>query len=111
MDQPAFAAAVKLFSGDVRAVIDTSAIDAKDRWRELEALADPERNQHFAASTKADLLSIAAPLQRLRTIRGDEDAYRFDLLMTRLQVELLRGGKDAPAWKRRWSSSPRTRTR
>lgn len=96
MDQPTFAAAVKLFSGDVRAVIDTNAIDAKDRWRELEALADPERNQHFAASTKADLLSIAAPLQRLRTIRGDEDAYRFDLLMTRLQVELLMGGKDSP---------------
>ncbi|MEQ1632017.1 MAG: DEAD/DEAH box helicase family protein, partial [Planctomycetota bacterium] len=96
MDQAMFAAAVQLFSGDVRAVLDTNSIDAKDRWRELEALADPERNEHFAAATKADLLSIAAPLQRLRSIRGDEDAYRFDLLMTRLQAELVRGGKDAP---------------
>ena len=96
MDQPTFLAAVKSFSGDVRAVLDTNAIDARDRWRELETLADPERNEHFAASTKADLLSIAAPLQRLRSIRGDEDAYRFDLLMTRLQAELVRGGRDAP---------------
>lgn len=96
MDQPTFTTAVKHFSGDVRAVIGTNAIDAKDRWRELEALADSERNEHFAAATKADLLSIAAPLQRLRSIRGEEDAYRFDLLMTRLQVELVRGGKDAP---------------
>lgn len=96
MDQLTFAAAVKLFSGDVRAVIDTNAIDAKDHWRELEVLADAERSAHFAAPTKADLLSLAAPLQRLRSIRGDEDAYRFDLLMTRLQVELVRGGKDAP---------------
>ncbi len=96
MDQLTFSAAVKLFSGDVRAVIGTNAIDAKDRWRELETLADAERNEQFAAATKADLLSIAAPLQRLRSIRGDEDAYRFDLLMTRLQVELVRGGRDAP---------------
>src|SRR5690606_20892860 len=51
---------------------------------------------HFAAATQADLLSIVAPLQHLRSIRGDEDAYRFDLLVTRLQVELLKGGPSAP---------------
>ena len=41
-------------------------------------------------------MSIAAPLQHLRSIRGDEDAYRFDLLVTRLQVELIKGGPKAP---------------
>jgi type I restriction enzyme, R subunit len=96
MDQPAFEAAAALIIGDVRAVRDTNSIDARDRWRELEALADGDRVHHFAAATKADLLSIAAPLQHLRSIRGDEDAYRFDLLVTRLQVELLRGGPNAP---------------
>src|SRR6185295_9852003 len=74
----------------------THAIDARDKWRELEALADGDRVHHFAAATKADLLSIAAPLQRLRSIRGDEDAYRFDLLVTRLELDLLKGGPDAP---------------
>jgi len=42
---------------------------------------------------EGDLLSIAAPLQRLRNIRGDEDAYRFDLLITRLQVEVARAAQ------------------
>jgi len=96
MDQVAFEAAAGLIIGDVRAVRDTNAIDARDHWRELETLADGDHVHQFAAATKADLLSVVAPLQHLRTIRGDEDAYRFDLLMTRLQVELLRGGPSAP---------------
>jgi len=97
MDEVAFQAAAGLIVGDVRAVRDTNAIDARDKWRELETLADGDRVTQFAAATKADLLSIVAPLQHLRSIRGEEDAYRFDLLMTRLQVELLKGGPDAPA--------------
>jgi type I restriction enzyme R subunit len=96
MDQDTFEAAAALIIGDVRAVQDTRAIDARDKWRELEMLADGDRVHHFAVATKADLLSIAAPLQHLRNIRGDEDAYRFDLLMTRLELELVRGGPNAP---------------
>jgi type I restriction enzyme R subunit len=96
MDQPTFEAAAALILGDVRAVRDTNSIDARDRWRELEMLADGDRVHHFAAATKADLLSIAAPLQHLRSIRGYEDAYRFDLLMTRLELELVKGGPNAP---------------
>lgn len=96
MDQDTFEAAAGLLIGDVRAIRDTNAIDARDKWRELEMLADGDRVHHFAAATKADLLSIAAPLQHLRSIRGDEDAYRFDLLMTRLELELVRGGPNAP---------------
>jgi type I restriction enzyme R subunit len=38
---------------------------------------------------------LVAPLQHLRSVRGDEPCYRFDLLLTRLQVELLRGGPDS----------------
>jgi type I restriction enzyme R subunit len=96
MDQATFEAAAALIIGDVRAVRDTNAIDARDKWRELELLADGDRVHHFAAATKSDLLSIAAPLQRLRSIRGDEDAYRFDLLITKLELELVRGGPNAP---------------
>ncbi len=95
MDEPAFQAAAALILGDIRAVRDTNAIDVKDKWRELETLADGDHVNQFAAATKADLLSLVAPLQHLRSIRGEEDAYRFDLLMTRLQVELLKGGPNA----------------
>jgi type I restriction enzyme R subunit len=96
MDQDTFEAAAALILGDIRAVRDTNAIDARDRGRELEMLAEGDRIQHFAAATKADLLSIVAPLQHLRGIRGDEDAYRFDLLMTRLEIEIVKGGPSAP---------------
>jgi type I restriction enzyme R subunit len=96
MEQDTFEAAAALILGDIRAVRDTNTIDARDRWRELELLADGDRVHNFAAATKADLLSIVAPLQHLRSIRGDEDAYRFDLLMTRLEVELVKGGQNAP---------------
>jgi type I restriction enzyme R subunit len=96
MDQTTFEAAAALILGDIRAVRDTNAIDARDKWKELELLADGDRVHHFAAATKADLLSIVAPLQHLRSIRGDEDAYRFDLLMARLELELVRGGPSAP---------------
>ena len=92
MDDYAFGVASAQVLGDVRAVRDTNAIDVRDRWRALEALAEPDRVHAFAAATKNDLLSIVAPLQHLRSIRGDEDAYQFDLLMSRLQLEFLRGG-------------------
>ncbi|MBI1945018.1 MAG: DEAD/DEAH box helicase family protein [Deltaproteobacteria bacterium] len=96
MDQESFQATAALILGDIRAARDTNSIDARDRWRELERLADGDHVNHFAAATKADLLSIVAPLQHQRNIRGDEDAYRFDLLTARLQLELLKGGPDAP---------------
>ncbi|MBK6938735.1 MAG: DEAD/DEAH box helicase family protein [Planctomycetes bacterium] len=96
MDEAAIGIAEQQVLGDIRAVRDTNAIDARDKWKELSQLADGDRVHHFAAATKADLLSIVAPLQHLRSIRGDEDAYRFDLLVTRLQIELLKGGPRAP---------------
>jgi type I restriction enzyme R subunit len=43
MDQSAFEAAATLIIGDVRAVRDTNSIDVRNRWRELEALADGDR--------------------------------------------------------------------
>ena len=88
--------ATSLILGDVRAVRDTKAMDVRDRWKELEHLSEPDRMQQFDAPTQNDLLTIVGPLQHLRSVRGDEDAYRFDLLMTRLQTELVKGGRDAP---------------
>ena len=96
MDEVAIGMAEQQILGDVCAVRDTNAIDARDRWKELALLADGDRIHPFAAATKGDLLSVVAPLHHLRSIRGDEYAYRFDLLMTRLQVELLKGGRKSP---------------
>lgn len=96
MEQPSFDLAAERLLGDVRAVRDTRSIEARDRWQELEALSNGDLINDFSAATQSDLLSIVGPLQHLRSIRGAEQAYRFDLLITRLQLELLKGGSKAP---------------
>jgi type I restriction enzyme R subunit len=96
MDQLAFEQTAALLIADISAAKTANSIEVRDRWRELELLSEGSRIAHFAPATKADLLDIAAPLQQWRSIRGDEDAYRFDLLMTRLQVEIMKGGPNAP---------------
>lgn len=97
MDEPVFQATVDLLVQDVRAAKDAGSIEVRDRWRELEQLSERDRIAQFAVVTKADLLTIAAPLMQWRNVRGEEDAYRFDLLMARLQLELLLGGSSAPS--------------
>lgn len=96
MDALTFEAAGLLIIQDINETKGAGSIEVRDHWKELERLAEQDRIQHFAAATQADLLSIAAPLQQWRNIRGEEDAYRFDLLMTRLEVELVKGGPQAP---------------
>ncbi|WP_438002344.1 DEAD/DEAH box helicase family protein [Sorangium sp. So ce185] len=94
MNEPVFQATVDLLVQDIRDVIASKSIEVRDRRKELELLSHRDTLAQFAAATKADLLSIAAPLMQWRNIRGDEDAYRFDLLVTRLEEAVLRG---APA--------------
>lgn len=97
MDERVFQATVELLAQDVQSVQDSGSIEVRDQWKELEQLSQRDRIAEFAAVTEADLRSIAAPLMHWRNIRGEEDAYRFDLLMARLELELLRGGLNAPA--------------
>ena len=95
MEEAVFQAAVDLIVSDVRDTKDVGSIDVRDKRVELERLSERERIAHFDAATKADLLSLAAPLMHWRNVRGHEEAYRFDLLVTRLELELLRGGPTA----------------
>jgi len=90
MNEAVFQATVDLLVQDVRHVMDSKGIDVRNRRKELELLSNRETVAQFAPATKADLSSIAAPLMQWRNVRGDEDAYRFDLLVTRLEVEVLK---------------------
>lgn len=92
MQELDFQSTVDLILADLRDVRDAGNLEVRDRWRELELLSDRNQLEQFAAPTKNDLLSIAAPLMHWRPIRGFEEAYRFDLLMTRVELELLRAG-------------------
>jgi type I restriction enzyme, R subunit len=92
MQETDFQALVDLLLADLRDLKDAGNLEVRDHWREIELLSDRNLLAQFAAPTKNDLLSIAAPLMHWRPIRGFEEAYRFDLLMTRLELELLRAG-------------------
>ena len=76
--------------------MDSKGIDVRDKRKELELLSNRDTVAHFAAATKADLLSIAAPLMQWRNVRGEEDAYRFDLLVARLEEAVLKGSRGWP---------------
>jgi type I restriction enzyme R subunit len=90
MNEPVFQATVDLLVQDIRDVRASKSIEVRDRAKELDQLGQREAIAPFAASTKADLYQIAAPLMQWRDVRGEEDAYRFDLLVTQLQAALLR---------------------
>jgi type I restriction enzyme R subunit len=87
-----FQCAVDRIVDDVSATRKVDAIDVRERWRELEQLSNRELIAGFALQTKADLLLFAAPLMSWQPIEGFEAAYRFDLLMTRLQTEWVTSG-------------------
>ena len=96
MDQPLFDQTIALIQGDIKATLDTRAIEVVERQRELELLRDDDRLAAFSVATEAELRAIVAPLQHCRDIHGDSAAYRFDLLATRLQLAQLTGGPAGP---------------
>ncbi|MGH7285007.1 MAG: DEAD/DEAH box helicase family protein [Polyangiaceae bacterium] len=90
MNESVFQATVDLLVKDIRDVLDSKSIEVRDARRDLELLSSRDTLAQFAPATKANLLAIAAPLMQWRNIRGSEDAYRFDLLVTRLEEAVLR---------------------
>ncbi len=102
MDEAGFNAAAALLLSDIKATIATNAIDTRGPVQaDLQRLADGDHLASFTPAVKHDLLRIVAPLQKCRTTtvhdESNEAAYRFDLLTTRTQLEIARGGASAQA--------------
>ncbi|MBK9260592.1 MAG: hypothetical protein IPM54_12305 [Polyangiaceae bacterium] len=99
MNDPVFQATVDLLAADIRDVIASKAIDVRDNLKALELLSDRDRLAPFDAAVKADLRSIAGPLMMWRDIRGEEDAYRFDVLVrtSKSRPEAIAGKIDLKA--------------
>jgi len=91
LDQPTADVCVGHIVQMVRAVQTTGAIAAKEHWKELEALCQPELVGGWHAKTKEQLRTVAAPLMHLIHQRGEDAAYRFDLALTQLQKAQLQG--------------------
>ncbi len=90
MDEEAQKATTQLILAQLNALRSTSAIPVREHWKELEIVSAAETIASLGAVTRNRLLNVAAPLMRLVNIRGEEAAYHFDLLTTRLQTAKLR---------------------
>ena len=91
MDEVVFQLAIRLIEADINGLKEAKSIEVRDHWYDLQELGRLDTLEAFSADTHARLLSTAAPLMRWVDVRGHEDAYRFDELMTNLEIERLLG--------------------
>lgn len=84
-----FDLAIKLMQADIAALPETT-IAVREKWREVREVQRPGVLSALSAATRASLLKDIAPLMQWRDTRGWEDAYQLDLLVVRMQGELLK---------------------
>ena len=65
-------------------------ISVREKWREKRSVSRPEVLQRFDPAVELTLRNQMAPLMQWADIRGQIPAYRFDVLMTELQITLLK---------------------
>jgi len=89
-DLAAFEIAAEQLSKDIADLPDKT-ISVKEKYREVATSRDNHIIKQFEPAIVAMLVQDIAPLMQWRNIAGDQDAYKFDLLMCRLATENLRG--------------------
>ena len=85
----AFKVAIKVIREDIASLPEES-IPVREKWREIRTAAEPARLDAFDPTTVALLRRDVAPLMQWVVVRGKADAYTLDLLVARMQSELLR---------------------
>lgn len=65
-------------------------IAVRERWKEKRSVSRTEVLDQFSPATVAMLRNDMAPLMQWIKLTGPADAYLFDLLVTQMQIELLR---------------------
>src|SRR5690606_14363116 len=89
LDEPLVQRTAELLLGQLSALRETKAIAVREAWKTLEQLASRDVIARLHPATKNDLARVVGPLLHLVSVRGDEAAYRVDLLMTRLESAQL----------------------
>jgi len=84
-----FELATTLILQDINRLPDDS-IAVREKWRTKHTLSRPEVIQQWMPATVADLTSELAPLMQWVSVRGATDALELDLLIARMQIELLK---------------------
>ena len=85
----AYDLAIKLMQADIAALPETT-IAVREKWREVREIQRSGVLQALSAATRSSLLKDVSPLMQWRDTRNWEAAYQLDLLISRMQVELLK---------------------
>jgi type I restriction enzyme R subunit len=85
----AFDLAIKLLQADIAALPETT-IAVREKWREVREVQRAGVLPALSAATRSSLLNDLAPLMQWRDTRNWEAAYQLDLLVGRMQSELLK---------------------
>ncbi len=80
---------VELIRKDINSLPD-GTIAVREKWKEKNALLAKGVLEQFAPNTVAALRNEIAPLMQWVNTRDHSEAYRFDLMITNAQIELLR---------------------
>ena len=86
----AFDLAVTLIGKDI-ASLPTKSIAIREKWKQVQSIGREETLRDFDAATKATLRQDIAPLMQWIDITRQEEAWKFDRLIARAQIELIRG--------------------
>lgn len=79
---------ITLIVADIKALPEDS-ISVREKWKQKRHFEQSYILDKWEKITVSSLLSDIAPLMQSRNIYGDKDAYEFDLLISRMQLELL----------------------
>lgn len=82
--------AITLVGKDI-ASLPTKSIAIREKWKQIQSVQREETLRDFAASTKDSLREDIAPLMQWIDITHQEEAWKFDRLIARAQIELIRG--------------------
>ncbi|MBI2800022.1 MAG: DEAD/DEAH box helicase family protein [Gammaproteobacteria bacterium] len=89
-DLSLFEATIHLLEQDLSSLPEET-IAVREKWRSKRELSRHEVLRQFAPATVAALRADMAPLMQWVDIRGATDARQFDLLLTRMLLEHLKG--------------------
>lgn len=80
---------IELIAQDLNSLPEQT-IAVKEKWKEKRSVSKAEVLNQFAPATVQMLRREMAPLMQWINLPGHLDAYQFDLLLTRIQIELLK---------------------
>ena len=90
-DEKSFNISIELIEKDLRDLEAVNTIAVRENWKDIKVLIQEDILKQFTGQAKKALRETIAPLMKWRNFQHDIDAYRFDLLMAKLQVNVLKG--------------------